>query len=66
MYCNQMLHQSTRQKKKSKGEKAMEKAITAFKKYQSEADERFQKAEEDCWKRLKWKRSEGRMSVSMI
>ena len=31
-------------KKKSKGEKAMEKAITAFMKYQSEADERFQKA----------------------
>jgi len=31
--------------KKSKGEKAM-KAITAFKKNQSEADKRFQKAEE--------------------
>ena len=37
--------------KKSKGEKAMEKAITAFMKYQSEADERFQKAEEERWKR---------------
>lgn len=37
--------------KKSKGEKAMENAITAFMKYQSEADERFQKLEEERWKK---------------
>lgn len=37
--------------KKSKAEKAIERAVTSFMKYQSEMDERFQKAEEERWKR---------------
>ena len=37
--------------KKSKGEKAMEKAIASFMKYQRKADERFQKLEEERWLR---------------
>ena len=37
--------------KKSKAEKAIERAVISFMKYQSEMDEQFQKAEEERWKR---------------
>ena len=37
--------------KKSKGEKAIEKAVSTFMKFQAEADERYQKYEEERWKR---------------
>ena len=39
------------EKEKSKGEKAMEKAVASFMKYQCEMEERFQKSEEERWKR---------------
>jgi hypothetical protein len=37
--------------KRSKGEKAMDRAIEGFVKYQSEADEKYRKWEEERWRK---------------
>ena len=37
--------------KRSKGEKAMERAIESFIKYQNESEESYRKWEEECWEK---------------